>query len=55
MWFLVQNEAQNPPKIDAQIDTINDDFLDPLKKSADLRFLRGAAPPPLPNLPPYYK
>ena len=43
------------PKIDAKIDAKNNDFLDPLSKSADPEFLRGAAPPPLPNQPPYYK
>ena len=41
-------------KIHAKIDAKNDDFLDPLQKSADPSFWSNLAPPPLPNLPPHF-
>ena len=34
------------PKIDVKIDAKNDDFLDPLSKSADPQILSDLAPPP---------
>ena len=45
-------EPKIDPNIDVKIDAKNDDFLDPLSKSADPPFLSDLAPPPLPNLPP---